>query len=221
MYSSLKFLLGSVKRRIILANKQAKWRKMNMHNQTNPVNIFPLAKVKVGRYTYGDLRVYCYRNPNESLTIGDFCSIASDVIFILGGEHNYRKITSFPMEEKFGGKYCESTTKGPIIVEDDVWIGDRCTILSGVTIGKGSIIAAGSLVFKSIPPYSIYAGGRIVKKRFADEDLCKEMESFDFSKIDKNTILNDYVLFNEELSMNNLKKIKGIIKYDNSDERND
>lgn len=212
MFSSFRFLLGSVKRRIILANNQARWRKMNTHNQTNPVNIFPLGNVKVGRYTYGDLRVYCYRNPNESLTIGDFCSIASDVIFILGGEHNYKKITSFPMEEKFGGVYCESTTKGPIIVEDDVWIGDRCTILSGVTIGKGSIIAAGSLVYKSIPPYSIYAGGKIVKKRFINDDLCREMESFDYSKIDKDTILNNYTLFNKELNLENLKLINQILK---------
>ena len=89
MFNSLRFLLGSLKRRLILANRQALWRKQNKHNQTNPVNIFPLEKVKVGRYTYGDLRVYCYRNPQESLRIGDFCSIASDVIFILGGEHNY------------------------------------------------------------------------------------------------------------------------------------
>lgn len=206
MFNSLRFLLGSLKRRLILANRQALWRKQNKHNQTNPVNIFPLEKVKVGRYTYGDLQVYCYRNPQESLTVGSFCSIASDVIFILGGEHNYKKFTSFPMEEKFNNVYCESYCKGPIVVEDDVWIGDRCTILSGVTIGKGSIIAAGSIVYKDIPPYSIYASGRVIRKRFEDS-ICNELEKIDFSKVDKEIILREYDLLNQQVTTDNVLQI--------------
>lgn len=49
-------------------------------------------------------------------------------------------------------------SKGPVIIEDDVWIGDKATILPGVSIGKGAVIAANSVVTKDIPPYSI-AGG--------------------------------------------------------------
>lgn len=55
---------------------------------------------------------------------------------------------------------------GPIIVEDDVWIADQVVILGGVSIGKGAIIAAQSVVRRDVPPYSIYANGRIVQ--FAD-----------------------------------------------------
>lgn len=46
----------------------------------------------------------------------------------------------------------------PVVIEDDVWIGLNCTILQGVTIGRGSIIGAGAVVTKDIPPYSIAFG---------------------------------------------------------------
>jgi acetyltransferase-like isoleucine patch superfamily enzyme len=54
----------------------------------------------------------------------------------------------------------------PIYIEDDVWIATRVTILKGVRIGKGSVIAAGAIVTKDVPPYSVAAGtpARVVKK---------------------------------------------------------
>ena len=45
-----------------------------------------------------------------------------------------------------------------VIVEDDVWIGSKATILDGVTIGKGSVVAAGAVVTRSVPPYTIVGG---------------------------------------------------------------
>jgi acetyltransferase-like isoleucine patch superfamily enzyme len=61
----------------------------------------------------------------------------------------------------------QPTTRGEVIIEDDVWLGTRSVILSGIRIGKGSIIAAGALVNRDIPPYSIVAGvpGKIIKSR--------------------------------------------------------
>ncbi len=55
----------------------------------------------------------------------------------------------------------------PIIIEDDVWIGTRVTILPGITVGKGSIIGAGSVVTKNIPSYSIAAGNpaKVIRNR--------------------------------------------------------
>lgn len=55
----------------------------------------------------------------------------------------------------------------PVYIEDDVWIGDRVTILPGVRIGKGSIIGAGAIVTRDVPPYSIAAGipARVIKSR--------------------------------------------------------
>lgn len=46
----------------------------------------------------------------------------------------------------------------PVVIEDDVWMGARCMVMPGVTIGQGSIVAAGSIVTKDVPPYSVVAG---------------------------------------------------------------
>lgn len=55
--------------------------------------------------------------------------------------------------------------KGPVVIEDNVWIGDKASILSGVTIGKGSIVACNAVVTKDVPPYSVVAGvpAKIIK----------------------------------------------------------
>lgn len=57
-------------------------------------------------------------------------------------------------------------SKGPVIIEDNVWIGGNACIMPGVTIGRGSIIGAGCVVVKDVPPYSVVAGnpGRIIKQ---------------------------------------------------------
>lgn len=52
----------------------------------------------------------------------------------------------------------EWVSKGPVIIEDDVWIGDKATILANVTIGKGAVVAANSVVTKNVPAYSVVAG---------------------------------------------------------------
>lgn len=56
-----------------------------------------------------------------------------------------------------------------MVIEDDVWCGANVTILKGVTIGRGSIVAAGAVVTKSFPPYSIIGGvpAKLIKKRFS------------------------------------------------------
>lgn len=57
-------------------------------------------------------------------------------------------------------------SKGPVIIEDNVWIGDKAIILPNVTIGKGSIIGAGAVVTKDIPPYCIAVGNpaKVIRK---------------------------------------------------------
>ena len=60
-------------------------------------------------------------------------------------------------------------------VGNDVWIGERATILSGITIGDGAVIGGGSVVTKNVGPYEIWAGNpaRFIRKRFADETIEK------------------------------------------------
>ena len=173
LFEYLKYLKIHVSKEIKLLEFQEKWRDINKHNNTIAGRLFPPDKVSVGCYSYGTLNILSYGNNEEKLTIGNYCSIAGGTTFILSGEHDYKRISTFPFSKVVLNGDVEAICKGPIIVEDDVWIGHACTILSGVTIGKGAVIGAGSIINKDIPPYSIYAGGRIVKKRFSDEIIQK------------------------------------------------
>lgn len=61
----------------------------------------------------------------------------------------------------------------PVVIEDDVWCGANVTILKGVTIGRGSVVAAGAVVTRSCPPYSIIGGvpAKVLKMRFTAEEI--------------------------------------------------
>ena len=90
-------------------------------------------------------------------------------VTIMGGDHNAAELGEY----MFDVKIKRSGNDLPVFVEDDVWIGAGAIILKGVTIGRGSIVAAGSVVTKSVPPYSIAAGNpaRVLKQRFEPEVL--------------------------------------------------
>lgn len=169
------------------------WRKNNRHNSTKPVCIFPMDKVTIGKGTYGRLDIETYGVEGSSLRIGSFCSIARDVRFLLDGEHDYTRVSTYPFKVMFMKEKTEAKTKGPIIIEDDVWIGEKSLILSGVRIGQGAIVAAGSTVYKDIPPYAIYGNGKILKYRFSDTLIAKLLR-FDFNRlnIDANNLTTIY-----------------------------
>jgi acetyltransferase-like isoleucine patch superfamily enzyme len=90
-------------------------------------------------------------------------NIGNDVMFaqniVLSGlNHGYEDITIVPHKQK--------VTKAPIIIEDEVWLGANVVVVAGVSIGKHSVIAAGSIVTKNIPSYSVAVGNpaRVIKK---------------------------------------------------------
>ena len=161
-----------------------KWRKHNQHNATVPVNIFRFEKVSVGKKTYGALNVTDFSPANTMLKIGNYCSISPGVQFLLGGEHQINSISTFPFKVKCFGFEYEAGSKGDIIVGDDVWIGTNAIICSGVNIGQGAIVAAGSVVTKSVEPYAIVGGNpaKLIRYRF-EERIRLKLLSIDIVKI--------------------------------------
>lgn len=97
----------------------------------------------------------------NSITISDGCLIGKKVT-ITDNAHGYGNISEcniLPIKR-------ELSTKGPVFIDENTWIGDKVTIVSGVSIGKNCIIGANSVITKSFPCNSIIAGspGRIIKK---------------------------------------------------------
>lgn len=164
------------------------WCKRNQHNSTSIVNRFDINLVSVGKYTYGQLNVQMFNKINK-LKIGDFCSIGPEVVFILSSEHALNQISSFPFKVKCLGEEYEGLSKGDIVVDDDVWIGQNAIILSGIHIGQGAVIAAGAIVTKDVPPYAIVGGNpaKVIKYRFED-DLINELLKIDFAELSQEMI---------------------------------
>jgi acetyltransferase-like isoleucine patch superfamily enzyme len=164
------------------------WREINPDNDLTMQKPFDPRVVVAGKYSYGPLNVYTWGNINEGLVIGSFVSIADNVTFLLGGNHDYRRFTNYPIKVRFFKYPVEAETKGLIFVEDDVWLCHGSTILSGVTIGKGAVVAAGSVVTKSVPPYAIVGGNpaRIIKYRFPSE-VIEKLTRVDFSRFSEDS----------------------------------
>lgn len=184
-------------------------------------NIIKNPNIIVGDYTYYDdfenvenfekNVKYHFDFVNDKLIIGNFCMIASDVKFIMNGaNHLTNAITSYPFaifghgwEKAMDGKHYPQ--KGNIEIGNDVWIGFNATIMAGVKIGDGAIVAANSTVVKDVEPYTIVGGnpGREVKKRFSKETTAKLLSlkwwDWDIEKITKNV---------RHLTGNNLDKLE-------------
>ncbi|WP_417497864.1 CatB-related O-acetyltransferase [Maricaulis sp.] len=149
-------------------------------------------KIQAGDYSYihsfGDPArfaeqvKYAFDFIDDRLVIGKFCSIAADASFVLnGGNHFADRLSSYPFPifgcwgEPDPGPWPD---KGGITIGHDVWIGWDATIMPGVTIGHGAIIAAKAVVTSDVAPYTIVGGNpaRPIKHRLPEADIERMLE---------------------------------------------
>ncbi|MBE6573335.1 MAG: CatB-related O-acetyltransferase [Ruminococcaceae bacterium] len=117
-------------------------------------------KVSLGDYSGLGVNSKIY----GTCTIGNYVMMGEDVT-VITRNHKHERSDIPMMHQGF-------EEERPVVIGNDVWIGDRVVILAGVEIGDGCIIGAGSVVTKSIPPYSIAAGvpARIIKSRIIGDN---------------------------------------------------
>lgn len=149
-------------------------------------NIITNPNIIVGDYTYYD----DFENPQrfeqnvryhfpfvgDKLVIGKFCSIASDVTFIMnGGNHRTDWFTNYPFPI-FGHGWEAAMpdswpNKGDTVIGNDVWIGYRALLMPGVQVSDGAIIATGAVVTRDVEPYTIVGGNpaQTIRTRFTPE----------------------------------------------------
>lgn len=171
-------------------------------------NIITNPNIVVGDYTYYDdfENVHHFENNvkyhfdfvGDKLIIGKFCMIASGATFIMNGaNHLTDAISSYPFaifgtdwQHAMDGK--SYPVKGDTIIGNDVWIGHNATIMPGIRIGDGAIIATNATVTKDVAPYAVVGGNpaREIKKRFSDEEIQALLElrwwDWDIEKITRN-----------------------------------
>lgn len=154
--------------------------------------------IQVGLGTYGHERIRVFSfGSSKKLLIGNFCSIASNVVVFLGGNHLTSNVTTFPFgwtgmdifgEEKFPG---HPSSNGDVKIGSDCWIGYGSTIMSGISIGDGAVLAANSHVHKDVPPFAIVGGNpaKILRYRFPPDICARLLEikwwNYDLNKVKK------------------------------------
>lgn len=150
-------------------------------------NVIQNPNIVIGEYTYYDdvddptdferHVTHHYDFIGDKLIIGKFCAIARGIEFVMNGaNHRMQSVTTYPFNIMGGGwEKCTPSLsdlpyKGDTVVGNDVWIGQHTTVMPGVTIGDGAIIAANSTVTRDVPAYHIVGGNpaRIIRKRFDD-----------------------------------------------------
>lgn len=137
--------------------------------------------MKVGKHTYGENNIQHISLRSGKISIGKFCSIATNIKIYTGrGTHRKEFISTYPFgainQHIFNKQNMSNlllSDSGDVIIENDVWIGQNVTIMPGVTIGSGSIIANNSHVIKSCSPYSIIGGNpaKLITHRFTNEQI--------------------------------------------------
>jgi virginiamycin A acetyltransferase len=171
-------------------------------------NIVKNPNIIVGDYTYYDdfenvenfekNVKYHFDFVGDKLIIGKFCMIASDVKFIMNGANHFTdSMSSYPFaifgngwENAMEGK--SYPQKGNIDIGNDVWIGYNATIMAGVNIGDGAIIAANSTITRDVEPYTIVGGNpaKKIRKRFSEDVIIKLLAlkwwNWNIEKITKN-----------------------------------
>lgn len=174
-------------------------------------NIVKNPNIIIGDYTYYDdfedvsnfekNVKYHFDFIGDKLVIGKFCMIASGASFIMNGGNHLTEATSAYPFAIFGGAWQNAMkdkdypSKGDTVIGNDVWIGHDVTIMPGVYVGDGAIIAAKSVVTKNVEPYTIVGGNpaRPIKKRFSEDIILKLLKlqwwNWDIQKITQNVEL--------------------------------
>jgi len=156
-------------------------------------NIVRNPNIIVGDYTYyDDLQdpyrfeknvLYHFDFIGDKLLIGKFCAIASGATFVMnGGNHETSPVSTYPFAIFGHGweKVAEGVnlqekypSKGDTVIGNDVWIGMGATIMPGVQVGNGAVVATKAVVTKDVPAYAVVAGNpaRVVKMRFSDQEV--------------------------------------------------
>ena len=159
---------------------------------SDTTSVFKKYSVSVADYVFIGAKAHFYAN----VQIGHFTMIASGVA-IIGGDHRFDMV-GLPV--RFTGR--DRKEKLLTIIEDDVWVGHGTIIMAGVKIGRGAIVATGSVVTKDVLPYTVVGGvpAKLIRYRFTPEEQQRHNESLDRLIASPNAELEVYMMMQKVLA---------------------
>lgn len=142
--------------------------------------------------------------------LGKYCQIGRDVAFH-PTNHPISHVSTYINAQLFEGNLKKFKTEQEIVLGNDVWVGHGVIVLSGVRVGNGAILAAGSVVTRDVSPYSIVAGNpaKEVRKRFSDQ-VISELEDLNWWDMSESELQRIKPLFLMDLS--EIKSVQAILK---------
>jgi acetyltransferase-like isoleucine patch superfamily enzyme len=143
-----------------------------------------VSPIKSGKRTYDIENIRVAWQQDQEIIIGAFCSLAGNLNIQLGGNHNSSWITTYPFGHVSNGIWTIQPVAGhpkpsrKVYIGNDVWITNNVTLMGGVSVGDGAIIAMNSHVTRSIPPYEVWGGNpaKKIKDRFSEDIKFKLLE---------------------------------------------
>lgn len=173
-----------------------------------------LRKCVVSDYSYIGYNTNIY-----NASIGKFCSISKDVCIGLPS-HPTKFISTSPLfvniQNGTGYSWAKqdlfNSVPAKVVIGNDVWIGMKSTIMGGITVGNGAIIAAHSVVTKDVPPYAIVGGvpSKIIKYRF-DDDIIEALQKSEWWNRSDDFLQSNILSFQEELSAENANRLISVL----------
>ena len=189
-------------------------RQSAISNKSRIQRFVVLRKCTVGDYSYIGYNTNIYH-----ADIGKFCSISKDVCIGLPS-HPSKFISTSPIfvNRINGTGYTWSeqdifdSVPQKVIITNDVWIGMKSTIMGGVTIGNGAIVAAHSVVTKDVPPYAVVGGvpAKIIKYRFT-EDIISKLEQCAWWNLPDEFLRERIAAFQQEITPENINNLMEIL----------
>lgn len=178
-------------------------------------------KLKAGRSSFYNRDFFI--SGDEYVEIGSFCSLGKNISIITSNHDvNYPSTQGYIYRKYFKQKHpgesqlvaSRSRTKGPVVIRNDVWVGDGVKIMSGVTIGNGACIGAGSIVTKNVGDYEIVGGApaKHIKMRFYEQDIIDFLLQLEWWNWSDKKIINNEAFFLANLNEVNVLELKEIIK---------
>ncbi|MBA0052603.1 CatB-related O-acetyltransferase [Streptomyces sp. AJS327] len=150
--------------------------------------------IEVGEFTYYDdpddptafeTRNVLYHYGPERLVIGRFCALGEGVRFLMNGaNHRMDGPSTFPFPI-MGGSWADHAdlltglpSRGDTVVGHDVWLGYRATVMPGVRVGNGAVVASGAVVVDDVPDYGVVGGNpaRLLRHRHSPADIERLLE---------------------------------------------